>query len=260
MSPARGLNHGATPLPAGGGVTMWPSGSHKALAPIKGTPSGVPRSFPTTAGRRLNMTESTRSLSSLQQDSRNANKGNARGLEMIRASLEKLGAGRSIVLDRNGRIIAGNQTVRAAGLAGMDDVIVVRTDGSRIVAVQRTDLDLDSPEGREMALADNRSSEVGGRARLVGGRPGGTAGRRPGPVRPVQRRGDRCASGGSERGPVRCAGPWPGGKRGGAVPGPGPRHRRRRGPRPQAARTAGAAGGPGPDSPGVLPAAPVQRV
>ncbi len=106
-------------------------------------------------------TTSLTSLSSLKQDAKNANLGTVRGLEMLQASLEKLGAGRSIVLDRDGRIVAGNKTAQAAALAGMDDVIVVRTDGSKIVAVQRTDLDLDSPEGRELAIADNRTGEVG---------------------------------------------------------------------------------------------------
>ena len=37
----------------------------------------------------------------------------------------------------------------------MDDVIIVETDGRKLVAVKRTDIDLDSPKGREMALADN---------------------------------------------------------------------------------------------------------
>jgi DNA modification methylase len=40
-------------------------------------------------------------------------------------------------------------------------VIVVPTDGSKIVAVQRTDLDLDDVKARELAIADNRSSEIG---------------------------------------------------------------------------------------------------
>lgn len=40
-------------------------------------------------------------------------------------------------------------------------MIVVPTDGSKIVAVQRTDLDLDDVKARELAIADNRSSEIG---------------------------------------------------------------------------------------------------
>ena len=43
---------------------------------------------------------------------------------------------------------------------GLEDVIVVQTDGKQIVAVQRTDLDIDSPEGRGLAYADNRVGEL----------------------------------------------------------------------------------------------------
>ena len=93
-------------------------------------------------------------------DNLNANQGTERGDALLGQSLQKLGAGRSILLDKNGRVIAGNKTVAKFGEVGLEDVVIVRTDGKKLVAVQRTDLDLDSPEGREMALADNRVSEV----------------------------------------------------------------------------------------------------
>jgi len=107
------------------------------------------------------MTETIK-LSDLQPDDRNANKGSERGTYMIRRSLEKLGAGRSILLDKNGRIIAGNKTAESAADVGLDDVIVVRTQGRQLVAVLREDLDLDDPAGmaRELAYADNRTGQV----------------------------------------------------------------------------------------------------
>jgi len=107
------------------------------------------------------MTETIK-LSDLQPDDRNANKGSERGTYMIRRSLEKLGAGRSILLDKNGRIIAGNKTAESAADVGLDDVIVVRTQGRQLVAVMREDLDLDDPTGmaRELAYADNRTGQV----------------------------------------------------------------------------------------------------
>jgi hypothetical protein len=40
-------------------------------------------------------------------------------------------------------------------------VVVVETSGREIVAVKRTDLSLDSPEGRGLAIADNRTAELG---------------------------------------------------------------------------------------------------
>jgi hypothetical protein len=48
---------------------------------------------------------------------------------------------------------------------GLDDVIVVQTDGTQVVAVQRMDLSLSDPATRGraqgLALADNRAGEVG---------------------------------------------------------------------------------------------------
>lgn len=42
----------------------------------------------------------------------------------------------------------------------LDDVIIVETDGTKLVAVKRTDIDLDSAQGREMALADNATGKA----------------------------------------------------------------------------------------------------
>jgi len=98
----------------------------------------------------------TAKVSDLTPDISNANRGTERGRYALEASLRKYGAGRSILLDKNGRIIAGNKTAETAADVGIDDVIVVQTDGTQLVAVQRTDLDLDSKEGRELAYADNR--------------------------------------------------------------------------------------------------------
>lgn len=99
-------------------------------------------------------------VSDLVPDDKNANKGTERGRWMLERSLEKLGAGRSILLDKEGRIIAGNKTAEVAAAMGLEDVIIVQTDGRQLVAVQRTDLDLDTPQGREMAYADNRVGQV----------------------------------------------------------------------------------------------------
>ena len=99
-------------------------------------------------------------LNTLQPDLSNANKGTERGRYALEASLRKYGAGRSILVDKNGRIIAGNKTAETAGEIGIDDVILVQTDGKQIVAVQRTDLDLDDPDARALAYADNRVGQL----------------------------------------------------------------------------------------------------
>ena len=99
-------------------------------------------------------------LRDLTPDASNANKGTERGRYALETSLRKYGAGRSILIDRQGRIIAGNKTAETAADVGIDDVIIVQTDGRQLVAVQRTDLDLDSKEARELAYADNRVAEL----------------------------------------------------------------------------------------------------
>jgi hypothetical protein len=101
-------------------------------------------------------------IADLVPDDRNANKGTERGAAMVEHSLKTYGAGRSILIDKNGKIIAGNKTAARAGAAGLDQLQVVQSDGTRLVAVQRTDLDLDTdPHARELALLDNRTSEIG---------------------------------------------------------------------------------------------------
>jgi len=101
-------------------------------------------------------------LSELTPDANNYNKGTEFGGGLIAKSLRKLGAGRSILLDKNGKVIAGNKTLENAVNAGFgdEDLIVVQTTGKQIVAVQRMDLDLDSKMGKEMALADNATAKA----------------------------------------------------------------------------------------------------
>ena len=101
-------------------------------------------------------------LTDLIQDSQNANKGTERGAEIVRKSLEKLGAGRSVLIDRTGVLIAGNKTAKAAIEAGLGEAIVIDSDGKQLVVVRRTDLDLSSDAAaKELAIVDNRASEVG---------------------------------------------------------------------------------------------------
>ncbi|MCM1543686.1 MAG: hypothetical protein NC110_00145 [Ruminococcus sp.] len=96
----------------------------------------------------------------LVPDNRNFNKGTQYGDHLMDESLRQFGLGRSILIDRNNRIIAGNKTTEKAGELGFDDVLVVETDGRTLVAVKRTDIDLDSKAGRELALADNATAKA----------------------------------------------------------------------------------------------------
>lgn len=99
-------------------------------------------------------------ISELIPDDENANKGSEFGNALIEKSLRKFGAGRSILLDKNNKIVAGNKTIENAASIGLNDVIIVETDGTKLVAVKRNDIDLNTKEGREMALADNASAKA----------------------------------------------------------------------------------------------------
>ena len=48
-------------------------------------------------------------LSDLTLDAKNANRGTQRGLKALTDSLQKYGAGRSILVDKDGNVIAGNK-------------------------------------------------------------------------------------------------------------------------------------------------------
>ena len=96
-------------------------------------------------------------IQELAQDRHNFNRGNDEGQQLMERSFKELGAGRSILLDRNGNIIAGNKSQKAAIAAGIKRVRVVETTGDELVAVKRTDLDINSKEGRKMAYLDIRA-------------------------------------------------------------------------------------------------------
>jgi DNA modification methylase len=106
------------------------------------------------------MAKQSTKISDLIADDKNFNKGSEFGNSLIEKSFRKFGAGRSILIDKNNRIIAGNKSVENAMAIGMEDVQIVESDGTKIIAVKRTDIDLDSPQGREMALADNASAKA----------------------------------------------------------------------------------------------------
>ena len=99
-------------------------------------------------------------IEDLTPDAHNFNQGTDEGRQLMQRSLTELGAGRSILVDRNGNVIAGNKTQEAAIKAGIRRVRVIETDGTELVAVKRTDIDIDSAKGRELALVDNLATQV----------------------------------------------------------------------------------------------------
>ena len=106
------------------------------------------------------MEEQIIDITKLRHDKKNFNKGTDEGKEMMEKSFKEHGAGRSVLLDKDNNIIAGNKSTSAARKAGIKKVRVIETDGTELIAVKRTDISIDSKEGREMALLDNRTAQV----------------------------------------------------------------------------------------------------
>ena len=87
-------------------------------------------------------------------DNKNANRAKARGREAVAKSLPKV-RGWTLRSHRQGRAnYRRQQTVEQASEVGIEDVIIVQSDGTQLVAVQRTDLSLDDPKARAIAIAD----------------------------------------------------------------------------------------------------------
>jgi ParB-like chromosome segregation protein Spo0J len=80
-------------------------------------------------------------------DPANVRKHSERNLESIRASLNRFGQQKPIVVNKDGVILAGNGTYAAAKSLGWKEIQVVRTD-------------LNGADAVAYAIADNRTAEL----------------------------------------------------------------------------------------------------
>lgn len=92
-------------------------------------------------------------------DERNYRKHGKKNKELIRKSLEELGAGRSVVIDADDTLVAGNGVYEQAQALQMP-VRVIETDGRELVVVKRTDIHTKDEKRRRLALADNSASDT----------------------------------------------------------------------------------------------------
>ena len=91
-------------------------------------------------------------------DKKNYRKHSDKNKRMIRKSLKDCGAGRSVLVDADGYLIAGNGVYEQAQKLNIP-TRVVETDGSELVVVKRTDLRTEDAKRKELALADNATSD-----------------------------------------------------------------------------------------------------
>lgn len=93
-----------------------------------------------------------------KQDPKNFRFHGERNKELINKSLTEFGAGRSILLDNDNFIIAGNGVSEQAEQLDIP-IRVIETDGTELIAVKRTDIGHDDPKRKELALADNATTD-----------------------------------------------------------------------------------------------------
>ncbi len=96
-------------------------------------------------------------IDDLAFDERNARVHGEANEAATRQSLKQFGAARSIVLDKNNVIRAGNGTAKQAKELGIP-VRIVCSDGNELIAVKR--VDLDGQAAAAYAIADNRTAEL----------------------------------------------------------------------------------------------------
>ena len=93
----------------------------------------------------------------LIQDEHNYRKHSDTNKARIRKSIDEAGLGRSVVVDADGVLIAGNGVQQV--IDKDTPVRVIETDGTELVVVKRTDLHTDDPRRKTLALADNATSD-----------------------------------------------------------------------------------------------------
>lgn len=116
----------------------------------------MPTRTPTSRRPISNQTE-TIHLRDLVHDPTNARRHNPRNIGTIADALQEVGAARSIVLNENNVILAGNGLVEAAGLVGIEGVRIIDATGDEIIAVRRSNLT--PAQQTRLALYDNAASD-----------------------------------------------------------------------------------------------------
>lgn len=93
----------------------------------------------------------------LKQDAHNYRKHSKENKRKIKKSIDECGYGRSVVVDADGVLIAGN------GVHSVTDentkVRVIETDGTELVVVKRTDLHEGDEKRKKLAAADNATAD-----------------------------------------------------------------------------------------------------
>jgi len=97
-------------------------------------------------------------IKDLKPDLKNARRHGPRNIGMLVDALHQVGAARSIVIDEDNTILAGNGVMEAAAEAGITKLQIVEADGETVIAVRRRGLSIE--QKLKLALYDNRTAEL----------------------------------------------------------------------------------------------------
>lgn len=97
-------------------------------------------------------------MSEIKLDKRNYRKHSERNKQLINKSLKDLGAGRSILIDNQNEIIAGNGVFEQARELNIP-IKIIETDGTELIAIKRNDLATSDRKRQELAVMDNSASD-----------------------------------------------------------------------------------------------------
>ena len=98
-------------------------------------------------------------MAKIKLDSKNYRVHTDKNKMIINKSLKELGAGRSIVIDSENEIIAGNGVYEQAKKLGLKEKII-ETDGTELIVVKRNDLKTSDEKRKKLAVADNSTSDL----------------------------------------------------------------------------------------------------
>jgi len=98
-------------------------------------------------------------MAKIKLDSKNYRVHTDKNKMIIEKSLKELGAGRSILIDSENEIIAGNGVFEQAEKQNIK-IKIVETDGTELIAVKRTDLKTNDKKRKKLALIDNHSTDT----------------------------------------------------------------------------------------------------
>lgn len=94
----------------------------------------------------------------IKLDPKNYRRHNKKNKELIAKSLTECGAGRSVLIDKEGALIAGNGVYEQAKKLNIPTKII-ETDGSELIVVQRKDLSTKDLKRKKLAVMDNSASD-----------------------------------------------------------------------------------------------------